>query len=319
MKTAYCVLALLVLVLVAGSQAFIAERPAGRFERALSVSGPVQLRITTGAGSIKVRNGNSGSVRIQGQIRADSQGTAALVRDIEQNPPIRQSGNTITIGNDVRRWEHVGISYEVTVPAQTQVEARTGSGSIDVYGVAGPLDAATGSGSLNAENIGARAQLKTGSGAVNASRVQGDVHAATGSGSIELTEIAGLADAETGSGTISVSGATGRVRAHTGSGRVRVAKASADVDAQTGSGGIDVDGKPKSAHWQLRTSSGSVSVSLPPGTGFELDAHTGSGRITTAHQLTKTEISDKHELRGTVGRPDNHILIRTSNGGIRID
>ncbi len=106
---------------------------------------------------------------------------------------------------------------------------------------------------------------------------------------------------------------------HTGSGRLRVAKANADLDADTGSGGIDVDGRPKSARWELRTSSGSVNVSLPSGTGFQLDAHSGSGRITTTHQLTRTESTNKHDLRGTAGQPDNRIFIRTSNGSIRID
>jgi hypothetical protein len=318
MRTVMSVLGLLAAVFVMNAPG-IEQRPEGRFQQTLSVSGPVQLRIATGAGSIKVRKGDSNSVRIQAEIRADSHGDAALVREIEQNPPIRQSGNTVTIGTEVRRWEHVSISYEVTVPAETQVEARSGAGSVRVYDVAGPLDAASGAGSVNAENIGARVMVKSGAGSIGVSRAGGDVNAATGSGALELNDVKGSADAETGSGSISVSGATGRVRAHTGSGRIRVAKANADVDAKTGSGGIEVDGHPKSARWELRTSSGSVTVSLPSGTGFELDAHAGSGRISTAHQLTRTEVSGKHELRGLVGQPDNHIFIRTTSGSVRID
>jgi DUF4097 and DUF4098 domain-containing protein YvlB len=318
MRIVTSVLGLLAAVFVMNSPAIV-QRPEGRFQQTLPVSGPVQLRIATAAGSIKVRKGDSNSVRIQAQIRADSQGDAALVRDIEQNPPVRQSGNTITIGTEVRRWDHVSISYEVTVPAETRVEARSGAGSVGVYDVAGPLDAASGSGSVNAENIGARVAVKSGAGSIAVSRAGGDVSATTGSGAMEFNDIKGSAEAETGSGSISVSGATGRVRVHTGSGRIRVAKANADVDAKTGSGGIEVDGHPKSARWELRTSSGSVTVSLPSGTGFELDAHAGSGRISTAHQLTRTGASGKHELRGLVGRPDNRIFIRTTSGSVRID
>jgi hypothetical protein len=318
MRIVVSVLAALAAVFVMNSPG-IEPRPEGRFQQTLSVSGPVQLRVATGSGSIRVRQGDSNSVRIQAQIRADSRGDAALVREIEQNPPIRQSGNTITIGTEVRNWDHVSISYEVTVPEQTQVGARTGAGAVAVYGVAGPVDAASGSGSVNAENIGARVLVKSGAGSIAVSRAGGDVNAITGSGALELNDIKGSAEAETGSGSISVSGATGRVRAHTGSGRVRVAKANADVDAKTGSGGIEVDGHPKSARWELRTSSGSVTVSLPSGTGFELDAYSGSGRISTAHPLTRTDASGKHELRGLVGRAENRVFIRTTSGSVRID
>lgn len=311
--------AIAAVLLFVGSQTAGAERAEGRFERTLSVSAPVQLVIGTGSGAITIRKGDSSTVRIQAQIRTDQHGGAALVREIEQNPPVRQTENIVSIGTEVRRWDHVNISYEVAVPTQTQVNARTGAGAINVYDVRGPLDAATGSGAIRAENIGGPVNAKTGSGGVSVTRAEGDVRASTGSGSMDFTDIKGSAEAQTGSGSVSVSGATGRVRAHTGSGRIRVAKAGSDVDAQTGSGGIDVDGRPKSARWELRTSSGPVNVTLPPGAGFELDAHTGSGRISTTHQLTKTEVADRHELRGAVGRSDNRLLIRTSNGSIRID
>jgi hypothetical protein len=343
MRVPASVLGLIVTILLAASGAAGPDNVQGRFERTLSVSGPVQLQVSTGAGAITVHSGDShavgvhiqyqpkgsesfaaaqkggsGTVHIRGEIRAD-RAYAAEVHEIEQNPPIRQTGNIITIGNEVRTWEHVGISYDITVPGATQVGAHTGSGVIAVYDVKGPLDAATGSGAIRAENIGARVNAKTGSGTISVSRAGGEVHASTGSGSIELTEVKGSAEGQTGSGSIGVSGATGRVRAHTGSGGVRVAKAASDVDAQTASGGIDVDGKPKSARWDLRTTSGSVTVSLPQGTGFEVDAHAHSGRISTTHQLTKTEVSDKRELRGIVGQPDNRIYIRTTNGSILID
>lgn len=298
-----------------------ADRAEGSFERALSVSGPVQLQVSTSSGGIVIRKGAAGSVRIQARITAQDRfgDAAALVREVEQNPPIRQTGNIITIGNEVRRWDKVGISYDLTVPQETQADARTGSGNVDIYDLRGPVEASTGSGGIRAENIGARVQARTGSGNILVSRTGGGVSAGTGSGSVQLDSINGAVDAQTGSGNITVSGASGAVRARTGSGNVRVEKAQGEVDAQASSGGVTVDGSPKSARWDLRTGSGSVRVSLPPGTPFELDAHTGSGSITTSHPITVSGTVRKNELRGVAIRPDNRIFIRTGSGAVRVD
>lgn len=298
-----------------------ADRAEGSFERTLTVSGAVELRVSTGAGSIQIRKGPAGSVRVVARIRAqDAFGDpAALVREVEQNPPISQSGNAITLGDHVRRWNHVSISYDLTVPEETQASASTGSGGIDIYDVRRQVDAATGSGSIQIERVGAGAQARTGSGSIIVSSTGGSVTASTGSGRIELTGINGRAEAQTGSGGITVIGATGAVRARAASGHVRVEKAVGDVTAESASGGVEVDGAPKSFHWELSTASGNVRVSLPRDTPFELDAHSSSGSITTSHPLTVSGTIRRNELRGVSIRPENHIRIRAASGSVRVD
>ncbi len=312
---------LLALALAAVAPPLAADRAEGSFERTLSVSGPVELAVGTGSGSIAIRKGGAGAVRIQARIRAENLfgDAAALVREVEQNTPVRQAGNMVTIGTEVRHWNNVSISYDVTVPEETQARAHTGSGSIDCYDVRGPLEAATGSGNIRADNVGGEVRARTGSGNIVVNRAGGPVNASTGSGSVQVSSVNGGAQVQTGSGSISVSGAAGAVRAKAGSGRVRVEKAVGEVEAQSASGGVEVDGSPKSARWDLRTGSGSVRVSLPPGTAFELDAHTGSGTISTAHPITVTGTLRRNELRGVSIRPDNHILIRAASGSVRVD
>ncbi len=307
--------------LAASGSTLVTDRAEGSFERTLSVSGPVQLNVSTGSGSISIRKGAPGSVRIQARVHAHTRDgdAAALVREVEQNPPIRQTGNIIVIGNEVRRWDRVGISYDLTVPEETRAAAHTGAGGVDVYDVRGPVEASTGSGSIRAENIGGSVQVRTGSGNIVVARARGAVAANTGSGSVELSSIEGAAEARTGSGNVSVSGASGAVRAQAGSGRVRVEKATADVEARSGSGNLTVDGSPKSARWDLETGSGSVEVTLPPGTPFEIDAHTHSGTISTTHPVTVTGTLRRNELRGVAIRAENRIYIRTASGSVRVD
>src|SRR5579884_1191577 len=114
----------------------------GSFQRTLKVSGPVDLDINTGSGSITVRTGSSDAVEVTGRIRATewfSSSARDRVRRLEQNPPIQQSGNSIRVGHiedpDLRR--NISISYEVTVPAETRLKSETGSGSQTVDGIHG--------------------------------------------------------------------------------------------------------------------------------------------------------------------------------------
>src|SRR5258708_9898776 len=145
-------------------RAFAAE---GTFERTLHVNGTVNLQIETGSGSIDVTNGNPNEVRITGHIRSsDWFGSAEdRVKRIESNPPIQQSGNDIRIGHidDPELRRNISISYEVLVPASTQLHSSTGSGSQEISGIAGPLEASTGSGSLKITSIGSSVRAHSGS------------------------------------------------------------------------------------------------------------------------------------------------------------
>jgi hypothetical protein len=73
--------------------------PQGRFERTLAVSGPTNIAITTGSGSILVRPGDSSTVRVVGNIQVsadwneDEREAQEKVRRIEQ---IRRSTRTGT-------------------------------------------------------------------------------------------------------------------------------------------------------------------------------------------------------------------------------
>ena len=132
-------LALLALTVVAAAPAFAwsdRETAEGQFERTLSVAGPLDLNVHTNSGSITVVLGSGSQVRILGKIkvRRDRLGDAqAIVKEIEANPPIEQTGNTVRIGRtdeQDREWRrNVSISYELVVPKATRLDSNTGSGS----------------------------------------------------------------------------------------------------------------------------------------------------------------------------------------------
>ena len=159
---------LVILILVCASAIPASAAVEGSLQRTLQVSGPVNLDVATGSGSIQVRTGASSQVQVTGHIRATEWfGDAeSRVKRLEDNPPIQKSGNEIRIGHvdDPELTHNISISYEIIVPEETQLRAHSGSGNQTVEGVHGPLEIDTGSGGLKISGIGSRVQASTGSG-----------------------------------------------------------------------------------------------------------------------------------------------------------
>src|SRR4051794_35137629 len=187
----------LVLVSLAVTQAAFAADATGSFSKTLSVSGNPDVQVTTGSGSINVHPGNTNSVIIDARIKAnDSWGwgkhsnlsAQERVKRIEANPPVQQNGNSITIGKiedeDLRNG--VSISYDITVPAGTKLDSQTGSGSVEIGSLQGPLRAESGSGHIRVSKISNEVKLQTGSGGIELDGAEGNVNAHTGSGHIRL-------------------------------------------------------------------------------------------------------------------------------------
>lgn len=277
----------------------------GQFTKDLTVSGTVDLDVTTGSGDIHVRPGSATSVKVVGHIHVSnwSSNDAEKVKRIEQNPPVSQMGSLIKIGRiedpDLRR--HVSISYDITVPTSTRVKANTGSGNIDVQGTNGTLDADTGSGDVNLRDIGAKVSSHTGSGHISAQNVGAPFLASTGSGDMDVRlNGPGDVDVHTGSGGIHVEGANGSLRAKTGSGDVRA------------------NGNPTS-NWFVQTGSGTVELKLAEATNFDLEASTGSGDLKFTKPVTVQGKLSKHEIHGKVGNGGPKVEVHTGSGDIEID
>jgi DUF4097 and DUF4098 domain-containing protein YvlB len=294
----------------------------GSFQRTLQVNGSVNLDVTTGSGNIEVRTGALNEVRVTGRIRATEWfggNTEEKVKRIKDNPPIEQTGNVIHIGqiDDPELRRNVSISYELVVPAETRLQARTGSGDEDIVGIHDSLDASSGSGRLKLSAIGNTVRASTGSGDIEINQVRGNVHAKTGSGWIHASDIAGGFEGGTGSGDLRLEQtASGSVRASTGSGSLELRGLRGSLEASTGSGSIRADGKPTGS-WNIRTGSGTVEVHFPSDASFDLNAHTSSGTVSSGLPIT-AETSGKKDLRGRVRGGGVSVQIGTGSGDIEI-
>jgi hypothetical protein len=299
----------------------------GSFDRTLTVSGPVQLDVGTGSGSIEVTPGPAGSVEIHGLIRARSGffsgiDAADKIRRIQENPPIEQLANVIRVGargeaeNDL--YDNVSISYRIVVPPDTAVSSTSGSGSQTITGVKGPVQARAGSGSLSVRNVAGDVAARAGSGSIRIEQVGGNLEVKTGSGSIDAVAVQGAITASAGSGRIELEqSGEGDVSVNSSSGAVRIRGVRGGLNVSTSSGSIRAQGE-MLRDWSLEASSGGITVELPPDASFELDASTGSGSIDSERPVSVSGRISRKALRGSVGSGGPRLDVETSSGSIVI-
>jgi hypothetical protein len=279
----------------------------GSFDKTLSVSGPVDLEVLTHSGDIRIKAGSSGSVQIHGKIHVGDSWLGGHreedVHAIEQNPPIRQDGNSIHI--EYVNYRNVSIDYEITVPTETVVRTKSGSGDEEIDGTKGNADVQTGSGDVRLSSLQGEIRVQTGSGNVRAREVAGPVRGGTGSGDVEIEE--------TGAGDIDL---------HTGSGNINARGVQGSFHGETGSGEITAEGT-QSGTWDARTGSGNVRLRLPSNAAFDADISTSSGSIDVNSPIEMTvqgRVTDAHKsLHGKVRGGGPLLRVRTGSGDIHID
>ena len=251
------------------------------FNRTLSVSGTAQLEVSTGSGNIHIMHGSGNQIHIHGQIHVKHGDSEEQARKIAAEPPIEQSGDTIRVGHRQENWHGISIDYQIEAPAGTLLTANSGSGDIVDEGVGQNAKLETGSGNISATSLEGAFVVKTGSGNIVAKQTgQGDVLAETGSGDIELKDI------------------HGSFRGHTGSGNIKAS------------------GTP-SASWTLDTGSGNIEL-WTGNAPLTLDASTGSGSVTSKHEMMVEGTFDQHHIRGTLNGGGPAIRLQTGSGDIEI-
>jgi hypothetical protein len=296
--------ALIAALTLTASAAYAAE---GNFEKTLAVGGAPNVSVTTGSGYVHVYSGSDSQIHIIGRVhvRPGLLGGDAetKLRQIVTDPPIKQFGNTITIGaghDESSLFHNVSIDYEITTPSGTALKAEAGSGDLEIGGIAGTVTAESGSGEMKVDNIGANARLETGSGSIHAINVHGAATLQTGSGNLDL-DLSGAGD----------------VKAQTGSGSIRISGVTGGLHAEAGSGNIEVAGSP-SGEWRLESGSGSVTAHVGSAAKFNLNAETGSGSVHVDQPLLSQGTLDRQHIVGTVNGGGPTIRATTGSGNIEI-
>ncbi len=264
-----------------------------RFE----ITGRSRLEVRLDEGSIYVVGTSSKEVGIvvTKKARAHSaEGALALLDELDVDA--RQQGDRVQV--EVRRLtgsrtEQRGISFhssfvrsdvEIRVPRETDLMLITEDGRIEVERVVGQVETETGDGRLRLREI------------------EGAVRGRTSDGSIVGIDLAGDVDVSTGDGRIELTGNFGRLTAITSDGSIKV-RCTMDCSSHD--------------DWMIRSSDGSITLTLPSDFSADLEASTGDGSIINELPVTKS-IESKTRIKGTMGRGGKLVLLRTSDGRITI-
>jgi len=164
------------------------------------------------------------------------------------------------------------------------------------------LDLQTRDGRIQLERVSGDIRAETGDGRIRLETVRGTLRLRTTDGSIIGTELAGAVDAASGDGRIQLEGSFDVLRAVTVDGSIRI----------TSRGAHEL-----TSDWNIRTSDGSIELTLPASISAQIEATAVDGRI--VNDLSTFEGNERNgRVKGTLGKGGPLILVTTMDGRITL-
>lgn len=266
--------------------------------RTFEVTGQPDIVLDTFDGSIEVHSWDRNAVEVEVEKRAMEQ---SLMDEIQISAT--QEGNQIVlkVTGPSRRSGRITIGSNVSPSARLRVAVPRSSN----------LQAKSGDGSISVEDVSGKVGLDTADGSVRAVRLVGDIRVRSGDGSIRMEKIEGSLDLETNDGSIVLDAKPTVLRGRTGDGSIRL-----HVGPDTA----------MTEDWEITTGDGSITLTLPSGFNAELDAESGDGSVRASHpgiRVDEGNGDDRRErrrsLRTTIGQGGKVLRVRTSDGTVRIE
>lgn len=260
-----------------------------RDEKRFGVEGVPQVRLTTFDGPIEIQSWDRPEVLVE----------------IEKRGPTREAVERLTV-EAVQEENRVDVAVKRPSPDSFQAFGFTTATSARFI-VSLPrrsdVNARTGDGSIRLERVHGSLELRTGDGAIRVDDAEGDLTFNTGDGAIVVDGAEGRLTLETGDGGVNVTGRLSAVRMHTGDGSIvyRVEPGSVMAD-----------------DWEITTGDGAVALHLPPGFSAQLDAHTGDGSIRSDVDLARASQNGRNTLKGRLGEGGRRLRIHTGDGAISL-
>lgn len=274
--------------------------------KTFKVTGQPEIVLETFDGAIEIHSWDKNEIEVEVEKRAMEQ---VLLDEIKIDA--QQQGDKIILKvTGPARPDHRGVTIGMHISPTARLRVAVPRSA--------NINATSGDGSIRAEAIDGKIVLHTTDGSVVATRLGGDIQIRSGDGSIRIDNATGKLDLETDDGSIGVEAKPSVLRLRTGDGSVRVT-----VEPDT----------VMSDNWDITTSDGSVTVTLPGVFNAEIDAETSDGVVRTNHPLLDNEeralrrdgegSDDRRERRRTlrtkIGDGGKILKVRSGDGTIRID
>jgi hypothetical protein len=283
------------------------------FSRTLRIGRNGTFDLSNVAGDVVVTGGGGDEVRIDAIKRVRGSQTDARGLLDAMQIQVSERGGLVEVRTELprrRNWSG-GVDFTIALPATTNVTVRSVSGDVRIANVRGELRTETVSGSIVASRLGQVRSLKAVSGDIEVSDAEGgDFTAGTVSGDVIARGLrVKTIDLESVSGDVRFTGVE-----------------SERVDLRTINGDIQYSGPlARSGRYELQSHSGDIRLTPGGSTGFDVDANTFGGDISTDFQVRSTQVADtgrrgpmNRTLRGAFGDASAILTLRSFSGDIVI-
>jgi len=280
------------------------EGLSAREVKSFKITGQPEVVLDTFDGAIELHSWDRNEIEVEVEKRAMEQ---SLLDEIKIDA--QQQGDKIIVKVTGPRNERHGVTIGVNISPTARLRVAVPRSA--------NITATSGDGSIRAEAIEGKIVLRTSDGSVTGTRLGGDIQIRSGDGSIRIDNTTGRLDLETDDGSVGVEAKPSVLRLKTGDGSVRVT-----LEPDT----VMTD------NWDITTSDGNVTVTLPGLFSAELDAETSDGSVRTNHPLLDSDRDERRDgegggerrerrrtLRSKIGDGGKVLKIRTGDGTIRID
>ncbi|MDE0004066.1 MAG: DUF4097 family beta strand repeat-containing protein [Rhodospirillaceae bacterium] len=186
-----------------------------------------------------------------------------------------------------------GLRFKIDLPADFDLDLRTGGGDIEVVGnLGGDVRSHTSGGDVTLRDIGGDVELTTSGGDIRVGTVGGDVHLQTSGGDIRVERASADLDVQTSGGDIRIGHVGNALEAQTSGGditieyvggKARITTAGGDIEIGALSGnarittaGGDIELRDAKGELQVKTAGGELELLDVTGS---IDARTAGGEI----------------------------------------
>jgi hypothetical protein len=261
-------------------------------EKNFTVPAPARLELSNIRGSVEIRPGEDGVIRIQ--ITKDENSGDASRTAIELSQGTDGTVKAATHFPD-GAWSWLFGSFPCSVDYVVQAPPQC---SLKINGVSSAAVAEGFEGEFSFHSVSGEMTLRNLSGPVNINTVSGNVELADLTGDLHLTTV---------SGKVAGRRIQGPVHLNTVSGQVAMDESSlSSVDATTVSGRMEYQTAFGAGPYRFNSVSGDVELSVPPETHCSAELHAVSGKLFTKLPATSIE------------RQNGNQTAEIQGGGVRV-
>ncbi|HEY4282455.1 MAG TPA: DUF4097 family beta strand repeat-containing protein [Chthoniobacterales bacterium] len=236
---------------------------------------------------------------------------------------ITEENNVLTLrAHSDRKWKwndshtRMNAHYSVQVPKNFNADLHTGGGEISVSDLTGHVVSNSAGGRLKFTRVHGPTDGRTSGGAVELTDCEGTIKIQTAGGHIDSMGGNGSLDAQTAGGQMSVRGFAGRIDISSNGGQLRLDQITGPLNAKTLGGEINA-AISSATDVKLETNAGAITVAVPANGGFNVDARSTIGDVSTDLPVNAKH-KDRETLVGSLNEGGKTLFLRTGAGSIHI-